>query len=164
MNCIEKIVKRKNSKMNTSNKTRNFSIFWSLFIGIGALLGSLMMFIDPSGEMWGMTPMLPSFQKLPYPEIFFQNFIFPGIALLLVNGVTNFISFILMYQRHRYATLSAMSCGIILILWITIQFFIFEFNFMSTLYFVFGILQFWTGYRYWKREKQNEKEMIMKQL
>lgn len=142
--------------VNTPNKIRSLSIFWSLFIGIGALLGSLMMFIDPSGEMWGMTPMLPLIQKLPYPEVFFQNFIFPGIALLLVNGVTNFISFILMRQNHRYAAFSAMFCGIMLMLWIIVQFFIFELNFMSTLYFFFGILQFYTGYWYQKAERKNK--------
>jgi uncharacterized Tic20 family protein len=106
------------------------------------------MFIEPTGKIWGMSAMLPDLQKLPFPELFFQNFIFPGIALLTVNGITNFISFILICKKHRIAGLSAMCCGIILMLWITIQFFIFEFNFMSTLYFIFGILQAWTGYKY----------------
>ena len=126
------------------------SKFWALFIGIGALLGSAMMFIDPSGNIWGMTQMLPDLQKLPFPDIFFQNFIFPGIALLLANGVTNITAFILICKKHRLAPLSVIVCGVILMLWITIQFVIFEFNSMSTLYFVFGILQAWTGYKYWK--------------
>jgi hypothetical protein len=132
---------------------RSISIFWSLFIGIGALVGSIMMFIEPTGKILEMYMMLPYFQKLPWADIFFQNFIFPGIALLLANGITNFISFILIYRKHRYAALSVMFCGIILILWIMVQFVIFPFNFMSTLYFIFGLLQFWTGYRYWKSEK-----------
>jgi hypothetical protein len=141
-------------EMKIFKKTRSISIFWSLFIGIGALGGSLMMFIEPTGKIWDMYLMLPCFQKLPCADIFFQNFIFPGIALLIVNGITNFISFVLIYKNHRFAALSAMFCGIILMLWITIQFYIFELNVMSTLYFIFGLLQFWTGYRYWKNEKK----------
>ena len=136
------------------NKTKNIiflSKFWALFIGIGALFGSAMMFIDPSGQLFGMTLMLPDLQKLPFPEIFFQNFIFPGIALLCANGITNIISFVLICKKYRYAPHSVMACGVILMLWITIQFIIFDWNFMSTLYFVFGILQAWTGYRYWKK-------------
>ena len=132
---------------------RSISIFWSLFIGIGALGGSTMMFIEPTGSIWSMYLMLPYFQKLPWADIFFQNFIFPGIALLLANGITNFISLILMGIKHRYAALSVIFCGIVLMLWITVQFVIFPLNFMSTLYFIFGLLQTWTGYRYWRKEK-----------
>jgi hypothetical protein len=140
------------NKMNILQKIPSISIFWSLFIGIGALGGSIMMFIDPSGKMWwNMDLLLPGLQKLPFPDIFFQNFIFPGIALLLVNGITNFISFFLIYTKHRYAALSAMCCGIILMLWISVQFVIWSFNFMSTIYFIFGLLQAFTGYMYWKK-------------
>ena len=126
------------------------SKFWALFIGIGAVLGSAMMFIDPSGGIWGMTPMLPDLQKLPFPDIFFQNFIFPGIALLLANGATNIISFIFICKKHRLAPLSVILCGVILMLWITIQFCIFKMNFMSILYFIFGVLQVCTGYKHLK--------------
>ena len=142
------------SKKITLKRLRSFSIFWSLFIGIGALWGSIMMFTDPLGKFFGMYPLLPGFQKLPFSDIFFQNFIFPGIALLLVNGITNFISFFLIYRQHRYAALSVMFCGIILMLWITLQFGIWDFNWLSNLYFIFGLVQAFTGYMYWKREKE----------
>ncbi|MCL2436239.1 MAG: hypothetical protein FWD09_08930, partial [Lentimicrobiaceae bacterium] len=108
---------------------RSISIFWALFIGIGALWGALMMFIDPSGKTWWeMDLLLPYLQKLPFENIFFQNFIPSGIVLLLVNGVTNFTSLILIFKKHKYASLSAMLCGIILMLWIIFQFFVFPLN------------------------------------
>jgi hypothetical protein len=141
-------------KVMNNDHLRSLSIFWSLFIGVGALCGSIMMFMEPSGKIWDMYMMLPYFQKLPWADVFFQNFIFPGIALLLANGITNFVSFFLLYTKHRYAALSVMFCGIILMLWITVQFVIFTFNFMSTLYFVFGMLQFMTGFGYWKMERE----------
>ncbi len=135
--------------MNKLKTIRSISIFWSLFIGIGALVGSTMMFVEPTGKIWDMYLLLPGIQKLPLSDIFFQNFIFPGIALLCVNGIPNFISFVLIYKRHRYAALSAMLCGIILMLWILVQFVIWDFNFASNLYFIFGLLQFLTGYFYY---------------
>ena len=141
--------------MKTSNKIRSFSIFWSLFIGFGAFCGSIMMFADPSGKMWKMDMLLPYLQQLPLSDIFFQNFIPSGIVLFLVNGITNFISFFFIIKRRRYAGLSALFCGIILILWIIFQFFVFPMNFMSMLYFIFGLIQALTGYRYWRREKDN---------
>jgi len=138
--------------MKKTKNLRALAIFWSLFIGIGALWGSTMMFIDPSGKMWwDMDQLLPAMQKLPFADIFFQNFIVPGIALLLANGVTNFISFILICKNHHYAPLSVMICGIILMLWITVQFIIYPLNFMSSIYFIFGLLQALTGYGYFKK-------------
>jgi hypothetical protein len=132
-------------------RLRTLQLFWGFFIGIGAYFGALMMICESSGVIFGMAPMLPSFQKLPFAEIFFQNFLYPGIALLIVNGFTNTISVILIFRRSKYAAVSGMICGIILMLWICVQFYIFTFNFMSTLYFVFGLLQAVNGWLYYKR-------------
>jgi len=136
----------------TSKRLRNIQLFWGLFIGIGAYFGALMMIAEPSGKTFGMIGMLPFFQKLPFAEIFFQNFLFPGIALLIVNGFTNTISVILLLRRSKYAALSGMICGIILMLWIVVQFYIFPLNFMSMLYFVFGGLQAANGWFYMKKQ------------
>ena len=135
----------------TIKKLRNIQLFWGLFIGIGAFAGAVGMISDPSGVAIGLVEWLHYFQKLPFTEIFFQDFFFPGIALLTVNGLTNTTSVILIFRRSKYAALSGMICGIILILWIFIQFYIFPLNFMSTLYFIFGILQAINGWMYFKK-------------
>jgi uncharacterized membrane protein len=145
-------------KITTNLKRlRNIQLFWGLFIGIGACFGAAMMIFEPSGVTFRMTEMLPHIQKLPFAEIFFQDFFFPGIALLIVNGLTNTISVILIFRRNKYAPLSGLICGIILMLWITVQFFIFTFNFMSTLYFIFGILQAVNGCLYMKLNANHKK-------
>ena len=65
---------------------RKLLIFWTFFIGLGAVAGAAAMLIDPSGRALGMDAMLPYFQVLPFAEVLFQNFIFSGWALLIVNG------------------------------------------------------------------------------
>jgi hypothetical protein len=142
----------KTSKISLK-RLRKIQLFWGLFIGIGAYLGALMMIAEPSGKTFGMVNMLPFFQKLPFAEIFFQDFFFSGIALLIVNGFTNTISVILLFRQNKYAALSGIICGIILMLWISLQFYICPFNFMSTLYFIFGILQAANGWIYLKQKK-----------
>lgn len=127
-------------------KSRKWLIFWTLFIGIGAVGGSLMMFIDPTGKMFKMDEMLPYFQVLPFANALFQNFIFSGVMLLLVNGITNLVASVLLFKRKKIGVILGMTFGVTLMLWITIQFVIFPFNFMSTAYFIFGFLQFLTGY------------------
>lgn len=120
---------------------RLFLIFWTLFIGIGAVLGMVMMFISPSGEMWGMDPLLPMLQVLPFPEIFFTNFIFSGIVLFLVNGVTQLFSAVMLLRNNRYAPLFALVSGVILMLWCALEWVLFGFNFMTNIYFVFGTME-----------------------
>ena len=124
------------------NKIEKLLVFWTLFIGIGAVFGASMMLIEPSGKIWDMYKMLPAFQVLPFAEIFFQNFTFPGLALLLVNGIPQIATAILLIKRHRFAPLASLFCGILLMLWICIQFVIFPLNFMSSIYFVFGLIEF----------------------
>ena len=65
---------------------RSILIFWTLFIGLGAVAGALGMLLDPSGKSMGMDAMLPYFQVLPFADVVFQDFTFSGWALLIVNG------------------------------------------------------------------------------
>ena len=125
---------------------RRLLIFWTLFIGIGAVGGASMMLIDPSGRAMGMDAMLPYFQVLPFAETLFQNFIFSGIALLIVNGLTNLTAAGLLFARKKCAPMLGGIFGITLMLWICIQFYMFPMNFMSTSFFIFGFLQAATGY------------------
>ncbi len=126
--------------------TRHILIFWTLFIGIGAIGGALSMIIDPTGKALGMDGMLPYFQVLPFADILFQNFTFPGISLLIVNGITNLTAAVLLIKNKKLGIVLGSIFGITLMLWICIQFYIFPPNFMSTIYFVFGFCQFITGY------------------
>lgn len=70
-------------------RARKWLIFWTLFIGLGAVGGAAMMLIDPSGRSVGMDGLLPYFQVLPFADVLFQDLTFSGFALLLVNGLTN---------------------------------------------------------------------------
>lgn len=128
------------------DKTRKILIFWCLFIGIGAVAGGVGMLVDSTGKAMGMDTMLQYFRVLPFSDILFQNYIFSGISLLIVNGITNIIASILLLKKKKLGIILGGIWGITLMLWITIQFVIFPMNFMSTIYFIFGLLQAITGY------------------
>lgn len=125
---------------------RRLLIFWTLFIGIGALCGACGMILDPSGKTMGMDAMLPYFKKLPFADILFRNFLFSGYALLVVNGITNIVSAVLILMHKKAGIVLGGIFGITLMLWICIQFYMFPFNFMSTAYFIFGAAQAATGF------------------
>ena len=133
---------------------RGWLLFWTLFIGIGAVAGALGMLLDPSGRSMGMDAMLPYFQVLPFAEVVFQDLTFSGIALLIVNGLTNLTAAgLLLAKKHGGVVLGGIF-GVTLMLWICIQFYMFPLNFMSTIYFLFGLAQAATGYAAWVFEKQ----------
>jgi len=119
-----------------------FLKFLTLFIGIGAVMGAVMMWIDPSGQMWGMEPLLEMLRaKMPWPDIFFRDFVPSGFVLLAVNGLTQFAAAILLFKKHRLAPYAVLACGIILMLWIVLEWWVWGFNFMSNIYFVFGLVE-----------------------
>lgn len=128
---------------------RKLLIFWTFFIGLGAVAGAAAMLIDPSGRALGMDAMLPYFQVLLFAEVLFQNFIFSGCALLIVNGLSNLTAACLLLAKKKAGVVLGGVFGVTLMLWICIQFYIFPLNFMSMLYFLFGLCQAATGYAAW---------------
>lgn len=126
-----------------------------MFIGIGAFAGGLCMLIKPDGSILGMDAMLPYFQVLPFADKLFRNFTFAGIALIIVNGVTNAVATGLLFANKKSGIIMGMTFGVTLMAWIVIQFVIFPANFMSSIYFVFGALQAITGFVCLVRYKQD---------
>ena len=130
--------------------------FWCLFIVLGAIYGSLNMLIDPTGKSLGMDGMLEYFSVLPFSDALFQDYTFSGISLLIVNGITNLTAYMLLLKNKKIGVVLGMVFGITLMLWITIQFIIFPMNILSTMYFIFGLLQFIAGYMTYVFYTQNE--------
>ncbi len=131
------------------NVARIALITWCLFIGIGALFGSMCMIFDPTGEATRMAGLLPGLRKLPFADTLFRTLTFSGIALLCVNGIPNLTAAVLMFMKKKAGVVCGTVFGLTLMAWITIQFFIFPSNYLSNSYFIFGVLQALTGCAAW---------------
>lgn len=118
----------------------------TIFIGVGAVFGGVCMLIEPDGRLVFLDSMLPYFQVLPFSEILFQNYVFSGIMLIIVNGVSNIVATVLILKNKRAGYVLGAVFGITLMLWITIQFVIFPFYVIDLVYFIAGALQFVFGY------------------
>ena len=125
----------------------------TIFIAVGAIGGAMMMWMDPAGISWGGEPMLDLLRaKMPWPDIFFKNFIPSGFVLLAVNGLTQIISAIMLFQNHPKAYSACLVCGIILMLWIVLEWYVWGFVALSNVFFVLGLAE--TGAAYyciWKK-------------
>ena len=114
----------------------------TLFIGIGAVAGAVMMWIDPIGTTWGGEPLLEMLRtKMPWPDVFFKNFIPSGFVLLFLNGITQLVAAYLLFKKHRLAQYAVFVCGIILMLWIILEWWVWGFNVVCNIYFVLGLVE-----------------------
>lgn len=127
-------------------RVKKILLFWCLFISFAAFYGGISMLIDPTGKLLQMNQMLSYFQVLPFSDILFQNYIFSGISLIIVNGISNLIAAILIIKNKKIGIILGTIFGFTLMLWITIQFIIFPMNYLSTTYFIFGLLQLIIGF------------------
>lgn len=127
-------------------KVKKILLFICIFVSIGAFYGSICMFIDPSGKLLGMNNLLPYFEVLPFSNILFNNYIFSGISLLIVNGLSNLIASLLIIKDNKKGLILGSVFGFTLILWIIIQFIILPKNALSISFFIIGIIQLIVGY------------------
>jgi hypothetical protein len=121
---------------------RLFLKILTLFIDVGAVGGAVMMWMDPSGVSWGGEPMLDILRaKMPWPDIFFKDFVPSGFALLAVNGLTQLLAALMLFKKHRWAYCACLACGIILMLWIVLEWWVWGFVALSNIYFVLGLVE-----------------------
>jgi len=114
----------------------------TLFIGIGAVVGAVMMWIDPTGQTWRGAEFLENARaKMPWGNALFKDFIPSGIVLLALIGFTQFAASYLLFQKHRLASNALLACGLILMLWTALEWWLFGFNALSNLYFVLGLIE-----------------------
>ena len=116
--------------------------FLTLFIGIGAIAGAVLMWMDPTGVYWGGEPLLDMLRaKMPWQDVFFRDFVLSGIVLLAVNGLPPFLATLMLFKKHPLAHWAVLVCGIILMLWIALEWWVWGFNAMSNMFFVLGVME-----------------------
>ena len=134
---------------------RKFLIIFTLFIAIGAMGGAIMMWVDPSGNGWGGAELLDMLRaKMPWPDIFFRDFVPSGFVLLAVNGLTQFLAALMLIKKLPQAYGVTLACGVVLMLWIVLEWWIFGFNPVSNVYFVFGLVEALAAFRALRKSQQ----------
>lgn len=121
---------------------RLFLKILTIFIAVGAVGGAVMMWMDPTGVSWGGEPMLDLLRaKMPWPEVLFKDFIPSGYALLAANGLPQILAALMLFKKHPWAYWACLACGIILMLWIVLEWWIWGFVALSNIYFVLGLIE-----------------------
>ena len=114
----------------------------TIFIAVGAVGGAVMMWMDPTGMSWGGEPMLDLLRaKMPWSGVLFKSFIPSGFALLAVNGLPQLLAALMLFKKHPWAYWACLACGIILMLWIVLEWWIWGFVALSNIFFMLGLVE-----------------------
>ena len=90
------------------------SISLLLLTAINATVAGVLFILDPSGHKMGMS--VSYIKDSP-----FNSYLIPGIVLLIVNGLMNFIAAYFVFKKKPSASLLVIIQGILLSGWIVIQ-------------------------------------------
>ena len=127
---------------NGSVIMKTFLKILTIFIAVGAVGGAVMMWMDPTGLSWGGEPMLDLLRnKMPWPDVLFKNFIPSGFALLAANGLTQLLAALMLFKNHPWAYWAVLVCGVILMLWIVLEWYVWGFVALSNIFFVLGLVE-----------------------
>ncbi|MBR2834731.1 MAG: hypothetical protein IKE43_03330 [Coriobacteriales bacterium] len=123
---------------------RSFSLFMNWFNGICAPVCGIWMMLSALFVLplsWNDWMPLSIYDPFPFHDVFFTSHFWPGLALLLVNGVPNLIALVFRFKKNmqswkRWCAIA----GLLLIIWTVTELILIP-NGISVFYFILGILQ-----------------------
>lgn len=118
---------------------RGYLIVVSVLNGLSGLVCGVLFLIRPDGSLLQAGALLPVIRTLPLSSLFFQDFIWIGVAMLLALGVPNTVAAVMLIRRAASQYLVTLVAGILLILWTGFEL-IFMSNAPALVYFAVGVL------------------------
>lgn len=129
---------------------RGYLIVVSVLNGLAGLVCGVLLIAGPDGHLLQARALLPVIQRLPLASVFFQNFVWIGVAMLLALGIPNTIAAVMLLRRSEGQYLVTLGAGVLLLLWCGFEF-IFMFNAGAVGYFVVGLIA--VGCSIWLRRR-----------
>ena len=129
------------SKVDTF--ARGFSAFVNWFNGAAAVVCGIWMILSALVDMplsWNDWMPLSIYDTFPLHDVFFTSHFWPGLALLLVNGVPNISAIVAHRRRSSSWPQWCLAAGVLLIAWTVVELVVIP-NGLSVFYLVVGIFQ-----------------------
>jgi len=104
---------------------------------------------------WNSWMPLSIYDPFPLHDVFFTSHFWPGLALLLVNGVANIAALVAHCRDNTTAwTTWCAIAGALLVIWTVIELILIP-NGISIFYFVLGVLQLAAALLLWRNEHRH---------
>jgi hypothetical protein len=118
---------------------RGFLIVVSTLNGVAGLVCGVLFIAGPDGHLLQAGALLPVIQGLPLASVFFQDFLWIGLAMLLVLGLPNTIAAVILLRKGENQYLATLVAGMLLVLWCGFEL-IFMLNVLAVGLFVIGLI------------------------
>lgn len=118
---------------------RGYLIVISIVNGLSGLVCGILFLVQPDGSLLQAGALLPVIRTLPLASVFFEDFTWIGIAMLLVLGIPNCVAVVMLLRHSEWQYLTTLAAGVLLLLWTGFEL-VFMFNAPAVGYFIVGIL------------------------
>lgn len=118
---------------------RGYLIVVSILNGLAGLVCGVLFLIRPDGSLLQAGALLPVIRTLPLAGIFFRDFTWIGIAMLLVLGIPNTVAAVMLLRRSEKQYMVSLVAGILLVMWTGFEL-VFMYNALALGYFVVGAI------------------------
>lgn len=118
---------------------RVFLVVVSILNGVAGLICGVLFIAKPDGSLLQAGALIPVIGALPLANIFFRDFVWIGIAMLLVLGVPNTVATVMLLKRNERRYLLTLVAGVLLIAWTGFEL-VFMYNVAALAYFMVGVL------------------------
>lgn len=118
---------------------RGLLIVVSILNGLAGIVCGVLFIAAPDGRLMQAGALLPVVQRLPLASVFFRDFVWIGVAMLLVLGIPNTIAAVMLLSKSERQYRVTLAAGVLLILWCGFEL-IFMPNALAVVYFVVGLI------------------------
>lgn len=118
---------------------RGFLIAISIINGVSGLLCGVLLLLAPDGRYLGGGALLSVIRKLPLANVFFRDFTWIGIAMILALAIPGTVSAVLLLRRSPLQYVVSLVTAVLLMLWCGFEL-IFMYNVAALGYIFVGAL------------------------
>ena len=118
---------------------RGYLIGVSVLNGFLGLVCAALLLLSPDGRFLGMGVLLPVIRAFPMAEVFFRDFFWIGVVMLVALGLPNLIAAVMLVTRSDKQYIATLVAGVLLLLWCGFEL-IYMFNIAAVGFFVVAVL------------------------
>jgi len=123
----------------STRTARGFLIAVSVINGFLGLVCAALLLLAPDGRFLGMGVLLPVIATFPLAGVFFRDFFWIGVVMLLALGLPNLIAAAALLRRLKWQYLATLVSGVLLVLWCGFEL-IYMFNVAAVAFLAVGVL------------------------
>ena len=129
-----------NRERGIGSVARGYLIVVSVLNGLAGLVCGVLLVAEPDGRFLQMGALRPVIRTFPLADVFFRDFFWIGVAMLVGLGLPNLIALVMLARRGRHQYLATLAAGVLLIAWCSFEM-LYMLNAAAIGYFVAGALE-----------------------